>query len=290
MALQLFDGFMCCCIFVVAVLQYHGKLKDCSFLYYVRAMDRCSYIRAFFGKELLGASKGYSFILWRGDSNFVLPGLCRDDIWIGYGAVVDKYFQHRSVFTSLSCYDDWKRRFFLLDKEKLDKEMLQAATIDELTNILNRRTFILRSKEIISMFERRMEPVSFLLLDIDVLKKINDEYGHSVGDIILRCFADTIRKLLRNYDLFGRYGGEEFSVLLPGTNESESAEIAERLRNAVEDSCLIDYPEIKYTVSIGAATVTPDNETTVDMLFKLSDNALYLAKLQGKNRVVWLQK
>jgi diguanylate cyclase (GGDEF)-like protein len=168
--------------------------------------------------------------------------------------------------------------------------MLQAATIDELTNILNRRTFILRSKEIISMFERRMEPVSFLLLDIDVLKKINDEYGHSVGDIILRCFADTIRKLLRNYDLFGRYGGEEFSVLLPGTNESESAEIAERLRNAVEDSCLIDYPEIKYTVSIGAATVTPDNETTVDMLFKLSDNALYLAKLQGKNRVVWLQK
>lgn len=180
--------------------------------------------------------------------------------------------------------------FILLDKEKMDLEMFRAASFDDLTNILNRRTFILRSKEVISLFARRQKQISYLLIDIDDFKKINDEHGHYVGDIVLIDFADTIKKLLRNYDLFGRYGGEEFAVLLPGTDEEESIEIAERLRKAIENSSVNADPEIKYTVSIGAATITPDRETNIDILYKLSDNALYLAKMQGKNRVAWLKK
>lgn len=178
--------------------------------------------------------------------------------------------------------------FILLDKEKMDLEILRAASYDELTNVLNRRTFILRSKEIISLFARRQEQISYLLIDIDDFKKINDRHGHYMGDMVLINFADTIRRLLRNYDLFGRYGGEEFAVLLPGTDEEESMKIAERLRKTIENCSFNTDPEIKYTVSIGAVTVTPDRETNIDMLYKLSDKALYLAKMQGKNRVLRL--
>lgn len=178
--------------------------------------------------------------------------------------------------------------FILLDKEKMDLEIIRVASFDELTNTLNRRTFILRSKEVISLFARRQEPISFLQIDIDDFKKINDAHGHYVGDIVLKYFADTVKRHLRNYDLFGRHGGEEFAVLLPGTGMKESVEIAERLRKAIENSSVnVDLP-IKYTISIGVATIDPDRETTLDMLYKLSDDALYLAKTQGKNQVAWL--
>lgn len=173
--------------------------------------------------------------------------------------------------------------FILLDKEKMDSEMQRAASFDELTNILNRRTFNLRSNEIISQFARKQEKISYLLIDIDDFKKINDEHGHYMGDIVLKKFTSTIRKLLRNYDLFGRYGGEEFAVLLPGTNEEEAIMIAGRLRKSIENSSV--NSKIKYTISIGVATITPGRETNIEMLYKLSDNALYSAKMQGKNRV-----
>lgn len=181
--------------------------------------------------------------------------------------------------------------FILLDKEKLDIELIRAASTDDLTNILNRRAFMLRAKEIISLFARRNEPISYLLIDIDDFKKINDTYGHYVGDIILKKFAEAVKKLLRNYDLFGRYGGEEFAVLLPGANEAESLEIAERLRKSIEESTFcVDFMEIKYTISIGIATIIPNRETNVDILYKISDDALYSAKVKGKNCVIRLQE
>lgn len=173
--------------------------------------------------------------------------------------------------------------FILLDKEKLYSELIRAASFDGLTNTLNRKTFALRSKEYISFFAKRQGHISYLLMDIDDFKKINDEYGHYTGDVVLQNFSDTIRKQLRNYDLFSRYGGEEFAVLLPGTGEKEAEEIAERLRAAVENSPVNVDQVIKYTVSIGVSTIAPDRETSVDMLYKLSDQALYRAKMQGKN-------
>lgn len=176
--------------------------------------------------------------------------------------------------------------FILLAKEKVDLEIVRAATFDELTNAFNRRTFILQAKELISQHAKKREPLSYLLIDIDDFKKINDRYGHYVGDITLKSFADTIRAQLRSYDLFGRYGGEEFAALLPGADQSESRKIAERLRKVIETLSVDAGSEVKYTISIGAVTLTPDNETTVDVLYKLSDTALYMAKEQGKNRVV----
>jgi diguanylate cyclase (GGDEF)-like protein len=173
--------------------------------------------------------------------------------------------------------------FILLDKENLDSELLKAASLDGLTGTLNRKTFIARSKDIIFLYARKQEQISYLLIDIDDFKKINDRHGHYVGDIVLQEFADTIRKQLRNYDLLGRYGGEEFAVLLPGTGEKEAIGIAERLRTVIESSSVHADPEVKYTASIGVSTITPDKDTNIDILYQLSDRALYTAKKQGKN-------
>ncbi len=175
--------------------------------------------------------------------------------------------------------------FILLDKERLDVELVKAATFDGLTNALNRQTFEKRSAERISLFASRQEPVSCLLLDIDSFKQVNDLYGHSMGDAILRGFASTIKVMLSDHDLFGRYGGEEFSILLPGADKNQAIAIAERLRAAVEAQNMEAHPEIRYTVSIGVSTLIPDRETTTDQLYRLSDKALYLAKNQGKNQV-----
>jgi len=175
--------------------------------------------------------------------------------------------------------------FILLDKEKLDAELIKAATVDGLTDSLNRLTFEKRAAEMISLFIRRQEPVSCLLLDIDDFKKVNDIHGHLMGDKVLRSVAFTIKNQLRNYDLFGRYGGEEFVILLPGVNNQQALDIANRIRVAVKMLFYAGTSGIKCTVSIGVSTILPDMQTTMENFYRLSDKALYLAKDRGKNQV-----
>ncbi len=122
------------------------------------------------------------------------------------------------------------------------------------------------------------------MIDLDHFKGINDRYGHDRGDEVLKAFTATTEQLLRSYDLFGRFGGEEFTVLLQSVEPAGALEIAERIRHAVEAGCA---GEIRFTISIGAAHVAP-GQAPEDFyrLYHLSDNALYEAKKQGRNRVV----
>ncbi|WP_010238236.1 GGDEF domain-containing protein [Clostridium arbusti] len=176
--------------------------------------------------------------------------------------------------------------FVILSKEQIDLELVKLASIDELTGILNRRTFIAGAKRSIAYFVKKKEPISFLLIDIDNFKTINDTYGHNIGDITLRDFADKTKEQLREYDLFGRYGGDEFAILLLGSDENDSDKIAERIRKIIEESLINEYVTIKYTVSVGIISMIPDGKTDIAMLYKSSDNALYKAKSNGRNCVV----
>lgn len=166
--------------------------------------------------------------------------------------------------------------FVLLAKQKSDEELFRLASVDDLTQIWNRRTFMYKAEAILDEYAKRRLPVSFLLFDIDGFKSINDTYGHDIGDRVLREMSAVVSKQLGQNDLFGRYGGDEFAILLPSASRAESTLLAERIRVAVEGS---------YTLSIGALTFVPEHRSDLDRIYKCCDMALYEAKRAGRNQI-----
>ncbi|WP_139209639.1 GGDEF domain-containing protein [Paenibacillus sp. NFR01] len=175
--------------------------------------------------------------------------------------------------------------FMLLMRERSYAELERAATYDELTGILNRRAFVQRARPLIMGAARHAVPYSFLLVDVDHFKSVNDSHGHDTGDRVLRHFAGKIAAELDRGDLFGRFGGEEFAILLHRADETAAEEIAERLRRVVEASALPGM-SLSYTISLGLVTVQPGQRVPLNTLYRLSDKALYEAKQQGRNCVV----
>ena len=171
-------------------------------------------------------------------------------------------------------------------------EILKYATIDALTGFYNRRQLENRIKQEVASAKRQHTPLCGIMTDIDYFKRVNDNYGHAVGDLVLKTVAKTIRSQLREYDIAGRYGGEEFSIILPFTNIKEAKMAAERLRSSVENK-VIDISEVNPDASVKKISVTmslgiyeikeTDNE---EDLMKKADKALYDAKNSGRNRVV----
>lgn len=173
--------------------------------------------------------------------------------------------------------------YFLLAKERTDIRLLERANTDSLTGILNRRAFIEQSRRTIRYFQRKKQPVSFMIFDIDSFKKINDTFGHYVGDTVLREVSAMMSDSLRGYDFLGRYGGDEFTIFLPGADERDSYLVAERLRQVVEARAIYEHTKLRITICIGLVTVIPDENTDLDALYKLADEALYEAKIAGGN-------
>ncbi len=157
------------------------------------------------------------------------------------------------------------------------------AATDALTGQGNRRALDELLTEQVDIAGKTGQAFSVLMLDIDFFKKINDTYGHMIGDDALRAFARRVREHLRLGDFCTRFGGEEFVVVLPGTTLQTALEVAERLRIGVEKSPLLTTPLVAATVSIGAAALTPAQ--TAEDLLNAADAAVYAAKRGGRNQV-----
>jgi diguanylate cyclase (GGDEF)-like protein len=155
------------------------------------------------------------------------------------------------------------------------------STLDKLTGLLNRRSLESRLAEVSEQAAMTGQPVSFVAGDLDHFKRINDKWGHSVGDLVLSQAADTMRRCLRTFELLYRIGGEEFLLVLPGAGENDTVRIAESLRAAVEAA---DLGGLGVTCSFGVAT-SHGADVALEPLLKASDAALYAAKSAGRNRV-----
>lgn len=171
-------------------------------------------------------------------------------------------------------------------RETLD-QMRALALKDSLTGILNRRAILETAEDELERAHREHSSLSILMCDLDHLKSINDRFGHAAGDQALKLAIDSVVKNLRQYDHVGRWGGDEFLIILPNTEMDEAYQIAERLRLTIErvEMDLEGKDELGLRMSLGVTSTSRQNNLNLDMLVKQADVALYLAKNNGKNQV-----
>lgn len=164
-------------------------------------------------------------------------------------------------------------------------ELFQQAQTDPLTGTLNRLGLEKSFSREMDLAKRNNSDLSLLMFDVDHFKKVNDSYGHDTGDQVLKDMTQHINNCIRTTDVFARFGGEEFVVLLNNTNRSGALLLAEKIRQHIENTpSYIDGKEIRYTSSIGVTSLTKRDDK--ESLFKRADKALYQAKNNGRNRVV----
>lgn len=172
-----------------------------------------------------------------------------------------------------------------IENAHLYAEVERLATLDEVTGISNRRRLFEMGQREFDRTRRYHEPLSAILLDLDHFKKINDTFGHNAGDRVLAGIAALIKNSVRDVDLFGRYGGEEFVLLLPNQSEQQALEVAERLRALVENLHFqTERGELHVTISLGIALLTADIPSLATLIDR-ADQAMYAAKQAGRNRV-----
>lgn len=207
--------------------------------------------------------------------------------YTGAELLVPVVFFFGAMFVLLVCYRVYRtaidiKRIYILEHETIT---------DPLLGIFNRRYLDRRLQEEVLRARRHRLDLTVLLLDIDHFKKINDTWGHQVGDLVLKSLVDLLVDTLRQTDTVARYGGEEFVALLPHTSGDEAFLLAERLRQVVEDSILVSPPAdgaksgIGITISIGLACLSAGAADAADLLVR-ADKALYKAKQEGRNQVV----
>ena len=174
----------------------------------------------------------------------------------------------------------------ITDRVQAEQHLEQIANTDYLTGIHNRRHFIAQAEAELSRARRYQRPLCVVLLDADHFKRVNDTYGHQTGDEALKTIASTLNTHKRSSDLLGRYGGEEFALLLPETEAGEAAQMVERLRVLLASSQADpDLPELRVTASFGIACCTPGPGDTLSALLQRADQAMYQSKAAGRDRV-----
>jgi len=170
--------------------------------------------------------------------------------------------------------------------EEKNKELYKLSTMDSLTNIKNRRSFFEKSKELLSKANEENKNYFVLLIDIDYSKKINDNYGHSIGDSVLQEFCLTILSIIDIDAVFGRIGGEEFCISLFDKDEEYVFSLAEKIRKKCDENIMkINNIEVKFTISIGISS-NKNKEEYIDEILQNADDLLYTAKRTGRNKVI----
>lgn len=180
------------------------------------------------------------------------------------------------------------------EKTELFKKTLELSRVDELTGLLNYRVLMEKLAEEMRRKIRTGREFSFIMVDVDDFKRINDRYGHLEGSRLIAQMGPLLKAICRtdSTDICFRYGGEEFAVLLAETNIDEASAVAERLRQAVEEypfTVKLNHPEEKITVSIGVSSLGEDDQKSITELVNEADMALYQSKAAGKNRVICYQ-
>ena len=174
-----------------------------------------------------------------------------------------------------------------IERARLYESAELMATIDSLTGLINRRYFFQFAQKEFERSSRYQFPVTILMIDIDLFKRVNDNFGHLIGDQVLSKIGPRFRTILRSSDVIGRYGGEEFVVLMPETNLENGIAIAERLRISITDHPFTtDKGDISLTISIGVSSKENQSEETLEAVLENADQALLLAKQNGRNKVV----
>lgn len=170
--------------------------------------------------------------------------------------------------------------------KRSNRLLLNLSSTDSLTGLYNRRVLVKTLNKEFQRATRCQQTLSLIMLDIDFFKQVNDRFGHLNGDIVLIGVANLLKDYLRPYDVATRFGGEEFALVLPNTELAGATEVAERLRNAIEEMRFSgEIRDLKITVSIGVACYPTDQVITIDQLLQQADQALYHAKENGRNRV-----
>lgn len=176
---------------------------------------------------------------------------------------------------------------FSQNLEKLHKELRLLANTDALTQILNRRTLFNRGHEEFFLAQKYEHSFSLILFDVDFFKKVNDEFGHPVGDQLLVQITELVTKSIRKKDLFSRYGGEEFAILMRNTEGDEgykaACQIAEKIKN---NRFMIEAYELNITISAGVVQFRPEMKS-FDEMIQIADNRMYKGKEAGRDIVIY---
>jgi diguanylate cyclase (GGDEF)-like protein len=220
---------------------------------------------------------------WRGV--MVVPLIARDRM-LGAIALVDssetrKFNEDDVRLISLFAH----QAAIAIENAQLFEKIQQLAETDELTRTNNRRQLFALGEQEFNHAKRYQQPMSVLMLDIDDFKQINDKYGHATGDVVLHNLAQFCQQNIRDADILGRYGGEEFVIILPSTDLEHGSELAERLRAHIESNSIpTKITPIQITISVGVVEVTSETPNLAALIDQ-ADTALYQAKKKGKNRV-----
>lgn len=262
---------------------HHLSLLETGLIYGISGFMYWFILPVFLGLPFSVAVNGVCFVLIALLPNLLVPlGVSPGFELIKYNALIWPTCGIGIFLTLL--LDQLYRRIFLYRRKTEE-----LARVDDLTGIANRRHFMEVSAQLLETCRREGDPVSVIMFDVDRFKRVNDTNGHLAGDTVLRHISGVLKDSLRKSDFPGRYGGEEFAVILPNTPPEKSFRVAEKIRQTVMESPVRVYggASIDMTISAGVSGVdSTTNRVTLENLVREADDALYEAKRTGRNRAV----